>query len=176
MQLRTLVIAPVSVLVTAIVVGAVIDTGQQVRAADLTTPREPTASGPQALAERVRVEAVLDAERRCVGPVDCSDARAAERLRAGAEDVAGWTPVARYQDSRRLLVDRLRARADLLETRAIAGADDELSTDDRLLLDAAASRWLEAASSELDARASAGIITDTEQARLEASLVEDPGA
>ena len=169
MYRRSLIVAPIALLTAAGLVGAVIDSGQQARAGGVQARLQSTGT-PDSDAELVRIRSALDAERRCLGSIDCSDTSAARRVRAEAERIADWPDGASFMESRRLLQRRMRARADLLELRAVATADDRLSTNDRELLSDAAVAWIDAASAELDARRDAGLVDEAEHDRLVAEL------
>lgn len=118
---------------------------------------------PDSYVELMRIAQALEAEQACAGPVDCTPARAADRLRSAAEGIGDWPLSRRHAAVRQTLTAQLRARAALLDQWAAMEVDGfrssrELAHAKRLEEHA---KWT--ARAALDAQHQAGLVSRRER-------------
>jgi hypothetical protein len=169
MTSRRLIAAPAIVLVAVTLVAAVIDAGQQSRAAAFGGDTTRIADLSIA-AEQGRIDALLQADRRCVGALDCDRSRAGARTRRAAADVRTWPADARFHESRRLLQAQLLARADLLDQESMAAVDGRTSPLEAERLRELRRIHADAARTAAQARLAAGVLDREQYEQLLANL------
>jgi hypothetical protein len=124
MDARRLIAVPVVALTAALLVGAIIDSGQRARMARAAGPEQlAIPADPSLTAEARRIRQAADAAARCSSEASCSYEATAARVRREADAIDGWPIDRRFQHVRDTLRAQLLAEAAVLDQRAADAVD-----------------------------------------------------
>ncbi len=160
MHARRLIAVPVVALTAALLVGAIIDSGQRARMARDAGPTPVTIpTDPSLAAEARRVRQALDSVARCSGAASCTTEATAARLRLEADSISTWPTDRRFQRVRDTLRTQLRAQAAVLDQRAADAVDGRSTYASRARLRALEARLDTATLDAIRAQRAAELIT-----------------
>lgn len=162
MLARRLILAPVAALGAMLLVGAIIDSGEQARIARSTGPTQLAVPADPALAaEARRVHQAEGAAARCSGAAACTAEVTSARVRDAALEIDRWPQDRRFRIVRSSLRTQLLTQAMLIDQRAASDLDGRETYATRVRLRGLEQELDQAIMAAARAQRSAGLMSPT---------------